>query len=351
MHDGSADQLAEAVRDAFADGTALDIRGGGSKRGLLAPQGDGAMLPVANHSGIVSYRPEEMVITARAGTRVEELVSVAADAGQQLAFEPLQNAGATLGGTLASGLSGPARPWRGGVRDAVLGVRLINGRGEQLRFGGEVMKNVAGYDVSRLQCGALGTLGVITEASLRLLPQAASSGTLRWALSAAEALAQMRECARYNLPISGACWYDGQLYLRLEGHEAAVTAARQRLAAGSTLAEETPWQALREFQHPALAGEPLWYVTCAAGTPLDGPQPLLIDWAGGRRIYRSEDASTMHEMARRGGGHARCFRAIGPTPAAPIPGPLLALLGRLKHAMDPGNVLNPHLAAGPAAVA
>jgi glycolate oxidase FAD binding subunit len=172
--------LIDAVRDACAARSTLYLAGAGSKRTPLAGACAAAPLDVTAHRGIVSYRADELVLTARAGTPVADLVSAAAAQGQRLPFEPLQSAGATLGGTVATGLSGPARPWRGGVRDAVLGLRLINGQAQHLRFGGEVMKNVAGYDVSRLQCGALGAYGVISEVSLRLLPRLRAKRVCAW---------------------------------------------------------------------------------------------------------------------------------------------------------------------------
>jgi glycolate oxidase FAD binding subunit len=338
--------LCDAVRAAAADGSALYLRGGGSKTTLIGRRCDAPVLELGEHRGVVSYRPEEMVLTARAGTAIRELAAIVAQQGQCLPFEPGEFGGAaTLGGTLASGLSGPARPWRGSVRDAVLGIRLINGEGELLRFGGEVMKNVAGYDVSRLQSGALGTLGLISEVSLRLLPAAAQTLELERPCAAAEALTSMRSLARRALPQTGACWRSGVLYLRFEGTAAALEAIDRELD-DYIHSTAPPWRELREWSLPELASAGgLWRFDLAPATPLSDDWPVdLIDWAGARRFCSANGTlDQAQSYAASAGGHASrlgCGNSLESVLARPI-APLAALQQRVKQALDPHGVFNP----------
>ncbi|MEH6473344.1 MAG: glycolate oxidase subunit GlcE, partial [Halopseudomonas sp.] len=210
-------RLQDQVKTARLEGSELNIVGGGSKV-FMGRIGRGSQLDISGHSGIVSYQPVELVLTARAGTLISDIQATLAEQGQTLACQPPTFDGnATLGGTLACNQSGPARPWCGSIRDHVLGVRLINGKGEHLKFGGQVMKNVAGYDVSRLQAGAMGTLGVLTEISLKVLPKPAYSLTLVEAMPLEQAIERMNARASEPKPLSAACWLDGRLYLRLSG--------------------------------------------------------------------------------------------------------------------------------------
>ncbi len=346
-----SEALAEAVREAAAVGQPLAIVGGGSKAfyGRAVPP-EAVPLSLAGHRGIVAYEPSELVVTVRAGTPLRELEAVLAGAGQRLPFEPPRTgAAATIGGAVAAGLSGPARPWRGAVRDALLGVRLINGRGEILRFGGQVMKNVAGYDVSRLMAGALGTLGVLLELSLRVEPIPPQEETLAFEMDAGTALRRLADWQCRPLPLTGAC-HDGQrLYLRLAGGEQALRAARAVLG-GTTLApEDTPWAGLRDLTHPFLAGAlrdrqgpPLWRLSGPPGTSPRGlPGRQLIDWGGAQCWLRSD--APPREIRLFAGGHATLF---GPHDGAaevfdPLPAPLLALHRRIKAAFDPQGLFNP----------
>lgn len=338
--------LCDAVRAAVADRRALYIEGGGSKRALCGRHCAARVLSVAGHRGIVRYQPEEMVITARAGTPLADLVAATTAAGQMLPFEaPLGDGRATLGGALATGLSGPARPWRGSVRDAVLGVRLINGHGELLRFGGEVMKNVAGYDVSRLQSGALGTLGVIAEVSLRVLPRPQAALCLVRPGEAGPSLARMRELAARALPLSGACWRGGALQLRLEGSTAAVEALRRQLPDFEEC-DASLWQALVDWSLPELcAAPPVWVLDVAPATPLaDTPGTVILDWAGARRVLGDRIAAVEAQTrAARGNGHALAHGCgeLATDVLAPPPAALRDLLRRVKAALDPHGVFNP----------
>ena len=231
-------QLVEQVSAARRAGNTLRIRGGDSKAQIIGRDCEAdTELAVAGYQGVSDYQPRELVLSARAGSCISDLQALLAKEGQTLPFDPPPFAGrATLGGTLACNVSGPGRPWLGSVRDAVLGVQLINGEGQLLEFGGKVMKNVAGYDVSRLQAGALGTLGVITQVHLKVLPLPECSLTLAYETSADDALRQMAEKTRLPKPLTGACWLDGHLYLRLAGARQAVqhTASSWTSSSGSS---------------------------------------------------------------------------------------------------------------------
>jgi glycolate oxidase FAD binding subunit len=346
MNDDLTDALREQVKDAAARGRALNIVGFGTKAFLgRTPRGE--PLVVAGHRGILSYAPTELVITARAGTPLAEIDAALADHGQLLAFEPPHfGEGATLGGTIACGLSGPRRPYAGAARDFVLGVKVINGRGEVLTFGGEVMKNVAGYDVSRLMTGAFGTLGVLLEVSLKVLPRPAREMTLVHERSADQALAAMTSWAGKPLPLSAACYDGHRLYVRLSGAESAVSSARTRIG-GDELAEGAVfWERLREHHHAFFAtGRPLWRLSLPPAAPLLAlPGKWLLDWGGAQRWLCSEaDPQTVRQAAESAGGHASLFRGGDreSTVFHPLAPPLRALHGRLKHAFDPQGILNP----------
>ncbi len=230
------DQLADTIRMAAARGAALHVRGGGTKDFYGNDQGKGTgqvetdFLDVASYAGIVDYEPTELVVTACGGTRLADLEAELSAHGQMLAFEPPHfGSGATLGGCIAAGLSGPRRAFAGAARDFVLGVRTLDGRGDDLHFGGQVMKNVAGYDVSRLMSGSMGTLGVLLEVSLKVLPIPAMELTLRFQMSEAEAIRNMNAWAGKPLAISATCFCEGELTLRLSGAEPAVRAASRKL--------------------------------------------------------------------------------------------------------------------------
>ncbi|MBR9885902.1 MAG: glycolate oxidase subunit GlcE [Oceanospirillales bacterium] len=343
-------QLQEQVKAAAADKRALHIVGGGSKAFMSREvEGEQQTLSLAEHKGVISYHPVELVLTARAGTPLSELDAVLAEHNQMLSFEPPRFTDAsTLGGTLACNLSGPGRPWWGSVRDQVLGVRLINGLGEHLRFGGQVMKNVAGYDVSRLQAGAMGTLGVITEVSLKVLPRPSDTRTLVFESSLDEALSMMNQRAAEPKPLSAACWQDGRLYLRLSGAHAAVSATAGYWG-GEVLNEaDRFWQQLRDQQLAFFTEEgarPLWRfsINPTAHLPaLDGR--WLVDWAGAQRWYRGEaDMAEMARIASAAGGQVSLFRGgdrSGEVMHAQ-PEALKQLQRNIKQAFDPEGLFNP----------
>ena len=336
--------LRARVEQACKGNQPLEIIGGASKR-FLGRTPIGEPLEISQCRGIISYEPTELVLTARAGTPIEELQGAVEEAGQMLAFEPPRfAASATLGGTIACGLSGPRRPYAGAARDFVLGVKCINGKGELLSFGGQVMKNVAGYDLSRLMTGAMGCLGVLVEVSLKVLPRPELEQTVSFELCVDDALEKMVELAAGTTPLSAAAYTSGTLYLRLCGTHAGVQSTVKRLG-GETLDTEV-WTQIRELGSPALEGaDPLWRVCVPANTPHDAEMGAsLIDWGGGLRWLRTQwQASEIQSWAEQRGGHARLFKGGGRDAAAfhPLKPELLALHQRLKSAFDPAAILNP----------
>lgn len=343
-------QLLDNVHAAAAAKTALRIHGGDTKRDSVGRAVDGQAISTQAHSGIANYEPGELVITARAGTSLAALQNVTAAQGQTLAFEPpLYNGLATLGGTLACNLSGPARPWAGSIRDHVLGVKLINGKGQLLNFGGQVMKNVAGYDVSRAQAGALGTLGIITEVSLKVMPLPQATTTLRYEMSAQEALTSMNERAAQPKPLTGACWFDGQLFLRLAGTASAVEHTARHWGGEQLPDTESPWAALREHALPFFAGEePLWRLSVNTTTPPatrdEQNGAVLIDWGGAVRWLRGDHTlASLQHHCESAGGYAALFSGGDRTGEVRSINNATErrLHQRLKEAFDPHHIFNP----------
>ncbi len=357
-HDPVLQALIDQVVAARAQGTSLDIRGGGSKS-FYGEVPRGERLDTTALAGVSSYEPSELVVTARAGTPLLELESVLEERGQCLPFEPPHfvthgATAATVGGMVAAGLSGPSRASVGAVRDYVLGASLLNGRGEVLHFGGQVMKNVAGYDVSRLLAGSMGTLGVILEVSLKVLPLAPATATLRFQLDQQAALDQLNAWGGQPLPLNASAWWDGTLVLRLRGALAAVNAAITRLG-GELIdpAHATPfWNGLRhhhdEFFAKALTAVEgqarLWRLSVPPTTaPLALPGEQLIEWGGAQRwICSAAPASLVRDTAAKAGGHATLFRGNKAAGAfAPLKAPLDRIHRELKKAFDPSGVFNP----------
>jgi glycolate oxidase FAD binding subunit len=339
--------IQERVRAAAEARTPLEIRGSGSKSFLgRAPTGD--PLDVSGHAGIVNYQPKELVVTARAGTTLEEIEGTLAAEGQMLAFEPPYfGPGATLGGIIACGLSGPARPYAGSARDFVLGVRVLTGRAEALRFGGEVMKNVAGYDVSRLMTGAYGTLGVLLEVSLKVMPLPAAERTLMQERSVDEAIVLMNQWAGRPLPVTATCHDGERLYVRLAGAETAIRKAASQIGGEPVESGPTFWHSkVREHGHGFFgSGTPLWRLSLpSAARHLDLPGKWLIEWGGAQRWLRPEvDAAAVRKAAAAAGGHATLFRGGDRVGAVfhPLPPPLMGLHRNLKQAFDPLGLFNP----------
>jgi len=355
MNDPALQLLIDRVRSAQSAGAQLCIRGGGTKD-FYGEAAQGEPLDTRVLEGISSYEPTELVVTARCGTSLAQLEQALAEKGQCLAFEPPHFApGATVGGMVAAGLAGPARAAVGSVRDFVLGATLLNGRGEVLSFGGQVMKNVAGYDVARLLAGSLGTLGVILEVSLKVLPIAPATATLRFQLDQAEALERLNRWGGQPLPLNASAWWDGTLLLRLRGAYAAVDAAIAAL--GGELIEPahaTPfWDGLRhhhdEFFVKAAAavehGATLWRLSLpSTAAPLRLPGELLIEWGGALRwLCSAAPVAQVRDAAAKAGGHATIFRAKDRSGGvfAPLKAPLDRLHRELKKSFDPSGIFNP----------
>ena len=343
-------ELSERVRQAAAEKRPLRIRGGATKD-FYAYKLEGEPLDVAAYRGVVDYEPSELVLTARAGTPLAEVEAALSEKGQMLGFEPPYfGATATLGGTIACGFSGPRRPYAGSARDFVLGTKIINGKGEILKFGGEVMKNVAGYDVSRLMVGALGTLGVLLEVSLKVLPKPAKEITLCFAMPADKAIVTMNAWAGLPLPLSAACHIGGTLYVRLSGTEPGVRAAGAKL--GGTFVEKGDefWRELREHQRGFFQGAtPLWRLSVPPATPpINLPGKWILDWGGAQRWLMSDaPANAIHQHAENVGGYATLFRHEKMNGAAfhRLPAVLATLHQNLKRAFDPDGIINPILMA------
>jgi glycolate oxidase FAD binding subunit len=331
----------------------LQIRGGGSKDFYGGPL-SGDILDTRAHAGIVSYEPTELVVTARCGTPLADLESALAARRQFLACEPPRFGAATVGGAVAAGLSGPRRAAVGSLRDFVLGVRIMDGEGRVLRFGGEVMKNVAGFDLSRLMTGSLGTLGLILDVSLKVLPLPAGDASLRFEMPQDKALGAMNRWAGQPLPLVASCWQDGVLTVHLSGAQAAVAAACGKLG-GEPLAAAAAdefWSGLREQSAAFFAGAdthaPLWRLSVPSVTaPLDLPGAQLVEWGGAQRWLRGDtDAAQLRQAAAMAGGHATLFRGgQGEQRSggvfAPLQPALLEVHRRLKHSFDPYGVFNP----------
>jgi glycolate oxidase FAD binding subunit len=341
-------ELQEQVTIAAADGISLNILGGNTKA-FMGRTPKGAPLDVSGHSGILSYEPKELVITARCGTLLTEIEEVLAEQGQMLAFEPpLFGEDATLGGTIATGLSGPRRPYAGSARDFVLGTRILNGRGEILRFGGEVMKNVAGYDVSRLMTGAMGTLGVLLDVSLKVLPLPAREITLLQNRGHEDALHAMNDWARKPLPLSATCCDGERLYIRLSGASTAVASARG-LIGGEVLEDGDAFWAnrIRGQGHAFFQdSSPLWRVSVPPTTSLDKlPGKCLIEWGGALRWLKTgqDSPESVQEVSAAEGGHASLFRGGDRQGSVqqPLPKPVMAIHRNVKHAFDPQGLFNP----------
>ncbi|MDH3693352.1 MAG: glycolate oxidase subunit GlcE [Gammaproteobacteria bacterium] len=341
-----AAKLSGVIQQANQSGEALRIVGGNTKA-FYGRRCQGQALSTTEHSGVINYDPTELVITARSGTRLTELENVLAEQNQKLPFEPPHfGEAATLGGTIACGLSGPRRPYTGSARDLVLGIRCITGRGEHLQFGGQVIKNVAGYDVSRLMTGALGTLGLITEVSLKVLPKPETEITLQFAMEQQPAIDRMNELAGQPVPLSAACWYDGVMRLRLSGTEQGVRAAQQKV--GGELNDEGDkfWMQLREQTLPFFENDaPLWRLSVPPATKVQElDENVLHDWGGAQRwLFSSEDPSKIRETVTQNDGHATCFRNHGDIDDVfhPIPEAIMQLHRNLKQSFDPKGILNP----------
>lgn len=343
------EQWSSQIKAAAAKGAKLAVRGSGSKA-FCSPISNGYTIDTREHAGIVEYEPNELVIVVRCGTRISEVEKVMAEAGQMLAFEPPHfGENATIGGMVATGLSGPRRPYAGALRDFVLGCKVLDGKGDHLSFGGKVMKNVAGFDVSRLLTGSFGTLGVITEAAFKCLPLPKTQQTRVFELDAQAAIERMNRWYAEANPITATTWCGSKLHVRLAGAEPAVKTAAMTLG-GELLADDTSWwRGWREHRHAFFAGEsPLIRVACKSTAPwgdlANGIDKQAIDWGGAQRWVRGSSIAlpAIREWARAQGGHASLFRgAASDTERSEVQQPaLVEVQAKIKARFDPYNIFS-----------
>lgn len=336
-----SEALIEALRGAREAGQSVAIAGSGSKAHLLGQadgQGASRLLGTVEHSGVVDYRPDELVLTVRSGTPLKEIRQILAREGQMLPFEPPEIRGlGTIGGAVASGLAGPGRPWRGGVRDSVLGVVMVNGLCQRLSFGGQVMKNVAGFDLSRLQAGAFGMFGLLLEVSLKVLPLPNREQTLILERTPEEALATVRAWAGEPWPITATAFEDGLLRARLSGAEAAVLDSARRIG-GERQDGEAYWTGLRDMQAPFFRHQRVGCRRVPPATAL-APRDALVEWSGARRWWALAETDDPGEgvLPFAPGYAARICSEAGGDPL------LAAYQRRLKTAFDPENLFNPEI--------
>jgi len=343
--DAAVTRLIDQIRSARPRGAVLDIVGGGTK-GFFGEPPRGEPLRLQELAGISSYEPSELVVTARAGTPLRELEQAQADKGQCLPFEPPRfRSGGTVGGMVAAGLAGPSRAAVGSLRDYVLGATLLNGRGEVLTFGGQVMKNVAGYDVSRMLAGSWGVLGVICEVSLKVMASRVSTATICFELDERRALADLARWAGLPLPVNASAWHEGELRVRLSGARAAVRSACEKL--GGTLLEAEAaarwWESVRDHTHPFFGGDRLLRVSVpATASPLGFPGQQFIEWGGAQRWWRTPaPVAEVRDAAARAGGHATVVRGDKSGGAfTPVSEPLMRIHRALKTAFDPERIFN-----------
>jgi glycolate oxidase FAD binding subunit len=341
--DPALTRLRDRVRSAAAKRIALRIRAGGTKDFYGNPTA-GELLDPREYKGIVDYAPTELVVTVRSGTSLAELESALAERKQFLPFEPPHfGSTATIGGAVAAGLAGPRRVAAGSVRDLVLGASVIDGRGDLLTFGGRVMKNVAGYDMARTLAGSLGTLGVLVDLSIKVLPKPVAERTLRFEIDEGAAIQRLNEWGGQPLPISASAWLDGVMHVRLSGAQAAVDAARTKLGGQVVDNAERWWADLRDQRLPFFAGqETLWRLALPPTTPPLRLTHTLIEWHGGQRWVRDHAPEAIRPMAAALGGHATRFRGDARVPAFQPQEPGVARINaRLKAEFDPSGIFNP----------
>jgi glycolate oxidase FAD binding subunit len=343
------EQFREKVVAATAGKTPLRIRGGGTKD-WYGQSLQGEILDTREYAGIVAYEPTELVIVARCGTPLAEIEAALDERNQMLAFEPPHfGPGSTIGGVIAAGLSGPRRQAVGAARDFVLGATLLDGKGDVLRFGGQVMKNVAGYDVSRMLVGSLGVLGLVVDVSLKVLPKPFMETTLRFELGEKEAIERLNAWGGQPLPISASAWHGGVLIVRLSGAVAAVKAAVQKMGGEEETQAAVFWNELRdhnnEFFSATTGPTSLWRLSVPSVTPpLDLQGEQLIEWGGAQRWLRTETNSvTIRAAVEKVGGHATLFRGGDKSAGAfhPLAPAVAAIHRNLKNTFDPSGIFNP----------
>ncbi len=353
-------ELTQQVMTARATHKPVFIRGGGTKDFYGEPSASGqatdtAILDMSAYVGIVNYQPSELVVTARAGSLLSDIEAILAQQQQMLAFEPPRlGASATLGGCVASGLSGPRRMAVGGLRDFVLGAKLLDSTGSVLNFGGEVMKNVAGYDVSRLLAGSMGIFGPLLEVSLKVVPKPEHEVTLALEMSESQALDALNAWRGLPLPISASAWGRdeqsdlGILHLRLSGSQAAIAQGKTQVGGQEIQPQigDAYWTSLRDQTHKFFQQRPLWRVAVPPTTPPLNLGNSLIEWNGGLRwLAQQADPLALREQIAALGGHATLYRhqsTLDDLPVFhPLPPGLQTIHWRLKQEFDPMGIFNP----------
>lgn len=328
------------MTSAFDNKTPIRIAAGGSKS-FYGNTVSGEALDVKDHSGIIEYHPSELVLTARCGTKLSEIEKTLKDNNQMLAFEPpMHSDDTTFGGAIATGLSGPRRFFSGACRDFVLGTRIINGRGEILNFGGQVMKNVAGYDTSRLMSGAQGTLGVLLDISVKVLPLPETEITLATDTDETTAHELLRDWIRQGHPVSASCHYNNTLYVRLSSTENSIKHAAKII--GGKPQDWDIWKSLRDQTHKFFSQKRLWRLSVPAACGPIKSRQQLIEWSGAQRWVTSDE--DMFDTAENNGGHATRFQPHDDQTQncfQPLSSSMLPLQQRIKHSFDPENILNP----------
>ncbi|MEE9327775.1 MAG: glycolate oxidase subunit GlcE [Cocleimonas sp.] len=340
--------LQKQVQDAVNNKQPLFIHAGKSKL-FYGNEVIGKPLDISKHTGVISYEPTELCITVRAGTRISELQKLLAEQQQILPFEPpIYSKNATIGGAIAAGISGPRRAYTGSIRDAILGVQMINGNAEIVNFGGQVMKNVAGYDLSRLMVRSQGILGVILSVSLRLLPKPSHDLTIRFDANQQQSLDFFQELRSKQHPITATVWFDQQAYIRLSGSTETLENSQQQIK-GEILSDAKDfWREIRDQQHHFFGrtDKPLWRISLPPGSSQISriDDNILIEWGGAQRWVNSNmPANIIQSIAKSRDGFATLFRGDLPeTPHFPkLEEPLLHLYKQLKNKMDPHGIFNP----------
>jgi len=354
VHNDISQKLIEQINDAVDKKLPLVITGGGSKA-FYGNHVEGEIISTAKHTGIIEYQPSELVVTVRSGTLLKDLEAELRANKQMLAFEPPQHSdNTTIGGIIACGLSGPRRVACGSARDFVLGTNIINGRGEKCRFGGQVMKNVAGYDASRLMTGAQGTLGLLLDISLKVLPINEKETSIKIEVELQTAIKNIKHWVKHGLPVSASCFYKNNLYLRLSSTHSAVQKSLDIInkSCSSEKIDHNFWSSIKdqthEFFSTAAASEEkdLWrFSSVAASSLFDESDDRLIEWNGALCWIKSE--LDLHDLANKNQANATRYPLNSANKKAdenifqPLQPGLLKIHQRLKQAFDPEHILNP----------
>lgn len=350
MTNDNTQLIQEQVQQARQQAYPLSIHGSGSHQFMLADYTESQRIDMTRHQGIIDYQPTELTIRARAGTAVQEIITLLAEQHQQLATDfPVFSPSTTLGGAIAIGHTGSGRPYLGAIRDHILGATMINGQAQISSFGGQVMKNVAGYDVSRLLTASRGTLGVILDLSLKVLPAPKLSLTLVFEMNENQYIETSNAMSGQSLPINASVFIENSMYVRLQGSEAGLKQAQQSIG-GEVLSDASVfWQSIQQQTHDFFKSEqPCWRVIVPATTPklqLESPHSSLLDWSGGLRWVKSAQM-TQNDITHitNAGGYLESYRNTTPTQPAEIMNPLQRQMHqKIKHAFDPDNLLNPKL--------